>query len=64
MNSDATPIEVNVSCPFCGEEFTTFVDPSEECQDYIEDCQVCCRPIRFNVTCSDGTIRSVQTERE
>ena len=26
------------------------IDCSVSQQDYIEDCQVCCRPIDFNVT--------------
>jgi hypothetical protein len=37
-----------LTCPHCGEPLETFVDPgggSE--QDYVEDCAVCCRPIRF-----------------
>ena len=40
---------VDVSCPWCGEFFTTFVDPSVEQQSYIEDCQVCCRPMTLKV---------------
>jgi transcription elongation factor Elf1 len=32
-------------CAFCGEENTTFIDVSQgNQQQYIEDCQVCCRP--------------------
>jgi Cysteine-rich CPXCG len=35
-------------CPHCGEPLDTFVDPGGgERQDYVEDCAVCCRPIRF-----------------
>jgi hypothetical protein len=26
------------------------VDPSDLDQQYIEDCQVCCQPINFNVS--------------
>ena len=64
MNSDLAPVEVEVECPFCGETFTTHADPSEEHQDYIEDCQICCRPIRFSVKCSDDGVDSVEVERE
>jgi hypothetical protein len=39
---------VEIQCPFCGETFTSFADPSVPEQSYIEDCQVCCRPIEFN----------------
>ena len=32
-------------CAYCGETNSTFVDPSQgSTQEYIEDCQVCCRP--------------------
>ncbi len=34
-----------VSCPWCGECFETAVDASAGAQQYVEDCQVCCRPI-------------------
>ena len=36
-----------VSCPYCGETITVFLDLSVESQSYIEDCSVCCRPIRL-----------------
>jgi hypothetical protein len=37
-----------LTCPHCGEPLDTYVDPSGgEHQDYVEDCAVCCRPIRF-----------------
>ena len=40
----------NVQCPYCGETIEVLIDCSVSQQDYIEDCQVCCRPIGFNVT--------------
>ena len=36
-----------VTCPYCGEEVETTLDLSGGDQTYIEDCQVCCRPILF-----------------
>ncbi len=36
---------VKERCPHCGEVIELVVDCSVENQDYIEDCQVCCRPI-------------------
>jgi hypothetical protein len=53
-----------VPCPWCGEWFTTFVDPSVEQQSYTEDCYVCCRPIVMKVRIlEDGDVQ-VMTERE
>ena len=45
---------VSIECPYCGESFTTFVDVSPGDQSYIEDCQVCCRPMSVAVTLRDG----------
>ena len=39
-----------VRCPYCGEWLEVFIDPSLRQQEYIEDCQVCCRPITLAVT--------------
>jgi hypothetical protein len=45
-----------ISCPYCGERITLLIDASINEQEYIEDCQVCCRPIVLNtMTSSDGT---------
>jgi hypothetical protein len=34
-----------VMCPYCGEENDVALDPGSGAhQQYVEDCQVCCRP--------------------
>ena len=35
------------SCPYCWERISMVLDPEEEDSDYIEDCEVCCRPIEI-----------------
>ncbi|RDZ27219.1 CPXCG motif-containing cysteine-rich protein [Lysobacter silvisoli] len=40
---------VEVSCPYCGETIGLVLDASAGDQSYIEDCQVCCRPITVTV---------------
>ncbi len=42
--------EKAVQCPYCGETIDVLIDCSVAAQNYIEDCQVCCRPIIFDVT--------------
>jgi len=37
--------EHSLGCPYCGETITVLVDDSVPDQNYIEDCQVCCRPM-------------------
>jgi hypothetical protein len=58
--------EKTVDCPYCGESIDVLVDQSESNQNYIEDCQVCCRPIIFNITVDlDGDVDvSVRSENE
>ncbi len=38
-----------VHCPYCGEAIEVLIDSQEVGHQYIEDCQVCCKPIIFNV---------------
>jgi hypothetical protein len=37
--------ETAINCPYCGESITILVDGSLQEQQYIEDCQVCCKPM-------------------
>ncbi|MDH5824990.1 CPXCG motif-containing cysteine-rich protein [Luteimonas sp. RD2P54] len=40
---------VDIACPYCGETIQLAVDGSAGAQRYVEDCQVCCRPIEVAV---------------
>ncbi len=47
-----------IQCPYCWESFEITIDPSEgESQDFVYDCEVCCRPIDVRVTIEDETIQ-------
>ena len=55
----------SVRCPYCGEINEIALDPgSGSQQEYVEDCQVCCRPWRVGVHyLADGTAEvSVEVE--
>ena len=53
-----------VQCPYCGEPFDTRVDLSAGSTSYIEDCQVCCRPIDLGIeVAADGELTSVSARR-
>lgn len=45
---------VAVQCPYCGERLETRVDLTAEEPLYMEDCEVCCRPIEFAVEREEG----------
>lgn len=48
---------VDSSCPYCGEPVQLVVDEGAQEQDYIEDCQVCCRPMRVSAQlANDGSV--------
>ena len=51
-----------MTCPCCGEDITLVVDLSVPTQDYIEDCFVCCRPMRVVYTTEDGALASIHVE--
>ncbi len=49
--------EQMIDCPYCGEVISVLVDDSLPEQRYVEDCQVCCRPIVLDVTVGpDGDV--------
>lgn len=55
--------ESEVVCPYCGETVTIALDPgggSE--QEYVEDCQVCCRPWRLTVSFSEDGAATATAE--
>jgi len=45
-------VQQEVYCPYCGEPIEVLLDWEEVGQRYIEDCQVCCKPITFSVSMS------------
>ncbi len=59
------PVEfVPVRCPYCGERLESRVDLTSEEPAYVEDCEVCCRPIEFEVErAEDGALKSLQVRR-
>jgi hypothetical protein len=43
--------EATVACPYCGEPVEITLDPgSGNYQEYVEDCEICCRPWQVTVT--------------
>ncbi|MBK8224166.1 MAG: CPXCG motif-containing cysteine-rich protein [Candidatus Obscuribacter sp.] len=40
-------------CPYCWENISMLLDLSGGAQSYIEDCEVCCNPIRISYDVED-----------
>jgi hypothetical protein len=52
-------------CAYCGEENDLFVDLSAGSpQQYVEDCQVCCRPNLISISLNEGDDIVVHADRE
>ena len=51
-------IEKFFRCPFCHEKISMLLDVSVDGpQTYIEDCEVCCRPIQISYDADGGRVR-------
>jgi transcription elongation factor Elf1 len=44
------------TCPYCGEEISMVLDMSVSSQTYVEDCEVCCRPIEIRYAIEDEAL--------
>jgi hypothetical protein len=56
---------VQLQCPWCGETFGSAVDLTTGDRTWIEDCQVCCRPIRVALDLDEqGAIAELTTHRD
>ncbi len=51
-------IEHFFTCPYCWERISMLLDPDMSGEEYIEDCEVCCRPIVINQVNNDGFVES------
>ena len=51
-------IEHFFQCPFCWERISMLIDLSVEHQSFIEDCEVCCRPMEVRVQTRNDEIIS------
>ncbi len=51
------------TCPYCWETISMVLDPSEEESEYIEDCEVCCRPIELSFRFSEENLVRFEARR-
>ncbi|HEV3219958.1 MAG TPA: CPXCG motif-containing cysteine-rich protein [Candidatus Acidoferrales bacterium] len=49
-------MEHSFQCPYCGEDISMVLDTSVRRQTYVEDCEVCCRPIEISYSIEDGAV--------
>ena len=46
-------IEHFFQCPYCWQNISMLIEPSPQATNYIEDCEICCRPINIEYVFSD-----------
>lgn len=51
------------TCPYCNEQISMLLETYYPEQSYIEDCEVCCKPIQISYRSSENELLefSVQT---
>jgi hypothetical protein len=54
---------VRIQCPSCGETIELLVDCSVPEQRYIEDCEVCCRPLAILAVTDETGLPRVEVSR-
>jgi cysteine-rich CPXCG protein len=52
----------DATCPHCWETINLTLDLSIPEQSYIEDCPVCCRPMRVSYSSADGELVEFSVE--
>jgi len=55
---------VPIHCPYCGEVIELLVDCSVPRQEYVEDCDVCCKPIAVSVYATESDFPRVEARQE
>ena len=56
-------LEEYFDCPYCCENQLQMVDPSIKNQNFIEDCEVCCNPIDFQISIENNEVIFFQPEK-
>jgi transcription elongation factor Elf1 len=53
-------MEYFFTCPYCSKQISMVLDTSVRRQTYIEDCEVCCRPIEVRYTVEEHEVRQFE----
>ena len=55
-------IEHSFTCPYCWQKISMVLDLSVIEQTYIEDCEICCRPVQISYTADDFEMTGFEAE--
>jgi len=54
--------EHEFTCPYCWQSIVMVLDLSVDAQEYVEDCEVCCRPILLRIRAEDGELADFEAQ--
>jgi hypothetical protein len=49
-------MEYFFTCPYCWQEISMVLDNSVRSQTYVEDCEICCKPIEVHYVVEDEAV--------
>jgi hypothetical protein len=55
-------IEYEFDCPHCWQPITMLLDLSVSRQQYVEDCEICCRPILISYDSNGEDLLSFEAQ--
>lgn len=53
-----------IQCPYCWQEIEIEIDCTLQNQEYIENCQICCKPITLKITTNENAPPTIETLTE
>jgi transcription elongation factor Elf1 len=56
-------LEHHFNCPYCGAAISVILDLSQRAEDYVEDCEVCCQPMRVAYATDDAELSWFRVDR-
>ena len=55
----------NFLCPYCGGENMLIMDsPMGSSQSFVQDCEICCKPILIHAVCRGGEVLEISVRAE
>ena len=54
----------SILCPYCSQQIEVLIDCSVKMQKYVEDCEVCCRPILISIKLDENNEINIEARQE
>jgi len=51
------------TCPYCWENISMVLDTSVRSQTYIEDCEVCCKPMKIRYVINNNEVSEFEAKQ-